>query len=411
MYTSLLKITSFYKDFLSDYYHSNPGITEKGYQEQFEHLMARGYGYADFFPYYLAKNHSMEAREIVHNAGPLQQTWAKENDSRLRGDDLLLEQIAFYKPEVVFIQDSSNFDAGFMDRIRQKASSVRLLIGHCCAPYTTANLEAFGKYDLMLTCSEKFRGELEQHQINASLFPHAAEASLVAPKASQAVPENDIIFIASLFYRNEFHPTRIAYVEEILKSGLPLTLFGAIEEDPWLLLKMKQASYIFVKALENAGIKSFRGNRTYRKMAQLKEMPVKSSYSTLIRQNIRQDKLFGREMLKEIARHSIGFNLHAEVAGDYAANVRMFEVTAAGALLVTDHKKNIRDLFEPDLEILTYSSTGECIEKLKWAIDHPVDAGKIAAAGQKRTLNDHSVEKRVALLFEIMQKEYSRGRA
>jgi spore maturation protein CgeB len=95
------------------------------------------------------------------------------------------------------------------------------------------------------------------------------------------------------------------------------------------------------------------------------------------------------------------------VAGDYAANVRMFEVTAAGALLVTDHKKNIRQLFEPDSEILTYSSTGECIEKLKWAIDHPVEAGKIAAAGQKRTLNDHSVEKRTLLLFEIMRKEYS----
>ena len=156
MYSSLLKVTSFYKDFLSDYYHSNPGVTEKSYQEQFKHLMAEGYGYADFFPHYLAKNFSMEAREIVHNAGPLQTAWGKENGSRLKGDELLLEQIAFHKPEVLFIQDSINFDAAFIDRIRERVDSIKLLIGHCCAPYTAANLDAFGRYDLILTCSEKF---------------------------------------------------------------------------------------------------------------------------------------------------------------------------------------------------------------------------------------------------------------
>ena len=262
----------------------------------------------------------------------------------------------------------------------------------------------------MLTCSEKFLGEFGKHQIHASLFPHAAEASLVSKRGLAPAPENDIIFIGSLLYRNEFHRTRITYAEEILKSGLPFSMFGFIEEDPWHLLKMKQASYHLVRALENAGIKAFRGNRSYRKMAQLKEMPVKSRYSALIRQNIKQESLFGRRMLEEIARHSIGFNLHAEVAGDYAVNVRMFEVTAAGALLVTDHKKNIRDLFEPDSEILTYSSTEECIEKLLWAIDHPVEAGRIAVAGQQRTLKDHTVEKRAALLYEIMKKEYSKRR-
>ena len=409
MYSSLLKVTSFYKDFLSDYYHSNPGITEKSYQEQFKHLMAEGYGYADFFPRYLAQNHSMEAREIVHNAGYLQAAWAREQGSRLKGDELLLEQIAFYKPEVVFIQDSINFDAAFIARIREKVGSVRLLIGHCCAPYTAGNLEAFRSYNLVLTCSEKFLEEFEKHQIHACLFPHGAEASLVTQRGSKPAPENDVIFIGSLLYRSEFHQTRIAYAEEILHSGLPFTLIGSIEEDPWHLLKMKQASYLLVRALEKAGIKAFRGIQSYRKMAQWKEMPAKARYAASIKENIRQESLFGRHMLEEIARHAIGFNLHAEVAGDYAVNVRMFEVTAAGALLVTDHKKNIGELFEPDSEILTYSSPAECIEKLRWAIDHPEEAQKIATAGQLRTLKDHSVEKRADLLYEIMKKEYAKG--
>jgi spore maturation protein CgeB len=113
-------------------------------------------------------------------------------------------------------------------------------------------------------------------------------------------------------------------------------------------------------------------------------------------------------MLDEISRHAVGFNLHAEVAGDFAANVRMFEVTGAGALLVTDHKKNIGDLFEPGSEILTYKDREECMEKLKWALDNPVEAAEIAAAGQRRTLRDHTVEKRVDLLYDIMEQEFSK---
>jgi hypothetical protein len=172
---------------------------------------------------------------------------------------------------------------------------------------------------------------------------------------------------------------------------------------------MKQAYFLLVRALENAGIKALRGLPGYRKMAQWKEMPVRARYAASIKENLGKESLFGRHMLDEIARHAIGFNLHAEVAGDYAVNVRMFEVTAAGALLVTDHKKNIGELFEPDSEILTYSSPAECIEKLRWAIDHPEEARRIAAAGQQRSLKDHSVEKRADLLFEIMKKEYARG--
>jgi spore maturation protein CgeB len=410
MYTTLLKITSFYKDFLNGYYLSNGPITAKNFDEQYKHLMAEGYGYADYFPQYLEKNHGIKASEIIHNAVHLQKAWAREHDSRSAGDELLLEQIKAIGPEVLFIQDSANFDAGFVERIRGEVKSVQLLIGHCCAPYTEGNLEAFSHYDIMLTCSEKFRNELGNGGINCYLFPHAVEASLIPGIRTGDPPGNDIIFIGSLLYRNEFHRKRIAYVQEILKSGLPLQMFGIIEEDPWLHLKLKQAGFLFVRSAGKLGIKGLQRNRTLRKFAQLKEMPERERYPDLIRANLKRELIFGKEMLREIARHAVGFNLHGEVAGDYAANVRMFEVAGAGTLLVTDHKKNIREFYEPDLEILTYNSTGECVEKLKWAIDHPGEAGEIAAAGQKRTLRDHTVEKRVDLLYEIIKREFSKNR-
>jgi hypothetical protein len=210
--------------------------------------------------------------------------------------------------------------------------------------------------------------------------------------------------MASLLYRSEFHRTRIAYVEEILKSGLPLRLSGIIEDDPWFLLGLKQASWLFVRSAEGLGLNNLVKSRSLRKISQLKGMPVRSRYSSMIKENISKQLLFGKEMLREISRHAVGFNLHGEVAGDYAANVRMFEVSGAGSLLVTDHKCNIHELFEPNHEVLTYKSIEECIEKLGWAIDHPAEARKIALAGQKRTLRDHSVERRTGLLYEIITR-------
>jgi spore maturation protein CgeB len=405
MITSFLKVTSFYKDFLQHYYSQNPEITGKSYDEQYKHLMAQGYGYADYFPHYFEKNHSVRSKEIIHNASHLQKAWALEAGSKSMGDELLLEQICAFQPEVLYIQDSISFSAGFIERIKEKVKSLRLLVGHCCAPYTSANLETFSHFDVVLTCSEKFREEFKKGGVDSYLFPHAVEASLIELNSSKPDPENDIIFIGSLIYRKEFHQKRIAYVEEILKSDLPFSMFGILEEDPWVELRMKQAAYLLVKSLDSMGIKGYLKNRSLRKISQLKAMPESNKYSDLIKGSLNQELLFGKQMLSEIAKHAVGFNLHIEVAGDYAANVRMFEVAGAGSLLISDHKRNMSELYEPDKEVLTYKTKDECIEKLKWAIDNPVEARKIACAGQERTLKDHTVEQRVELLYEIITKE------
>lgn len=406
MFTSLLKITSFYKDFLAGYYHSHPHITGKSFDEQYKHLMDQGYGYSDYFPRYLVKNHSIRSFEYVHNAEPLQRAWARENSTASRGDELLLEQIVRYQPEVLFFQDSTSFHKGFFERIRKQLRSLKLMLGHICSPYTTANLAAFRQFDLMLTCSEKFRQELMRQGVNAYLFPHAFESTLVpGPDPERTMsPENDIIFIGSLLYRSGFHSTRIDYLEEILRQGLPLTMFGMIEKDAWPVLKLKQALYLGLKAAEKLGMKGHLNSPQLRKITQLSEMPVRAHYSRSIRQGIIQEQLYGKEMLREISRHAISWNMHAGVAGDYAANVRMFEVTGAGSLLVSDHKRNIGELFEPGEEILTYRNREECVEMLRWALDHPEKAAVIAARGQQRTLRDHSVENRVDLLMEILKR-------
>jgi len=101
----------------------------------------------------------------------------------------------------------------------------------------------------------------------------------------------------------------------------------------------------------------------------------------------------------------IGFNMHGEVAGDYAANVRLFEITGVGSCMVTDWKKNLNEIFEIDKEAVAFSSGDECIEKIKWLLDHPKEREEIAIAGQKRVLRDHTFKIRASQLNEIILKE------
>jgi len=88
--------------------------------------------------------------------------------------------------------------------------------------------------------------------------------------------------------------------------------------------------------------------------------------------------------------------------------MRLFEATGVGSCLVTDHKKNIKDLFEPDHEVITFKTDIEAVAKIRWLIEHPEKRREIASAGQQRTLKEHTFEKRAAILNEIISRELNR---
>ena len=56
---------------------------------------------------------------------------------------------------------------------------------------------------------------------------------------------------------------------------------------------------------------------------------------------------WGLEMYRVLARSRIVVNRHIDVAEGYANNMRLYEATGSGALLVTENGRNLRELFEP----------------------------------------------------------------
>jgi len=120
--------------------------------------------------------------------------------------------------------------------------------------------------------------------------------------------------------------------------------------------------------------------------------------------NKHNGEAWGKEMFQRLASSKITVNRHIDVAENYANNMRLFEATGCGALLITDYKENLNDLFEIGSEVVAYRSPEECAALIKYYLDNPDEAETIARAGQARTLRDHSYSKRMEQTAEILER-------
>lgn len=107
----------------------------------------------------------------------------------------------------------------------------------------------------------------------------------------------------------------------------------------------------------------------------------------------------------DLLRHSkITFNNHIGLSHDHASNTRLFQATGCGACLLTDWKPDLAKYFELDLEVVTYRSADEAVEKARWLLDNEAARREIAERGQKRTLRDHTFASRTKTLMELLGK-------
>ena len=80
-------------------------------------------------------------------------------------------------------------------------------------------------------------------------------------------------------------------------------------------------------------------------------------------------------------------------------NMRSFEATACGALMIHDNVKDLEKHFVPNEEILVYNDAEELNELLKKIDKHPELFYEIAKKGMQRTLLEHTYEHRMALVL------------
>ena len=112
--------------------------------------------------------------------------------------------------------------------------------------------------------------------------------------------------------------------------------------------------------------------------------------------------VWGLDMYRTLARSRITVNRHGDIAETFANNMRLFEATGVGALLLTESADNLAELFEPGREVVAYDGPDDLIEKARHYVEHDDHRRRIAAAGQAATLERHTYERRVAQLAAML---------
>jgi spore maturation protein CgeB len=400
----LLTISVMYDGFLKSFYKKNPDYRFLQYKSQYEHIVDETSepvgSYTKVF-----NRHGIEAACIITNAAWLQKKWQIENGVHSTSNDLLvLEQVKKYRPDVLWIDSPDYFEKKWVDMVRQFVPDIKLIIGSHCAPYGLAMLENLRNLDFILTCTPGMRDEFEKNGLKAFLVYHAFDSDILDKLKDKAdsSPENDFIFSGSLFKGGGFHNKRIELLESILKKNIDLKIYGNLEAG--YKTTAKQLIYYILRVVD-----FFKIGKLLRKVPLILKHEAYgenliSNYSVKLKKAM-HSPVFGIEMFQLLKKSKIILNIHGDVAGDYAGNVRLFEATGVGSCLLTDYKKNLSELFDVEKEIVVFNGNEDCINKIEWLLANDEAREKIASAGQQKTLLVHSIEERCKSIINIINKE------
>ena len=371
-------LDTYYPRFLAAHYAAHPALAGETYADQQQNLLDQVFGTSDFYSRHLcALGH--DAQDLIVNCTPLQTTWAQEH--RVRYSVLALKlpqrllrlpvvgprlsalpglveiavaQIKAARPDVLYCQDLWFLPPQKLAELR---THVKLVVGQIASPLPP---EAYLRgYDLVLTS-----------------FPHF-------------VPRLRAMGVASEYFRIGFD-TRV------------LELLGQVDQDI-------DASFV-------GGISRHHGKALPMLEYLARSTPIEffgygagslSRSSPIVARH--HGEVWGLDMYRALARSRVTLNRHINVAENNANNMRLYEATGVGALLITDRKDNLGELFEVGKEVVAYSSPEEAAELIRYYIANPEEARAIARAGQARTLRDHTYQRRMEELVPVLERYLAGG--
>lgn len=367
-----LIINADYAEFVHTLYAGHPGLEHASYDEQLRVRTASMFSLSDFYSSNLRKL-GHEARDVFINVEPLQKRWAEEHDIgysdnirwrfRLRKGivpwawrernydwvyEILEAQIKAYRPDVVYSIAIEMIDSEFLRRL---TGYYRLAVGQHAAPVPARD---FSGYDLMVSSLPNLVDRFRNDGMKSELLRLGFEPR-VLEKLTDREKRYDIVFVGGV----RAHHRRGVEVLERLCREFDVRIWGY-------------------------GLETLPANS-----------PVRASH---------MGTAWGVEMFQILRDAKIAVNRHIDVAEDYANNMRLYEATGVGSLLLTDYKQNISDLFEPGKELVTYRDAAECVELAGYYLAHEDQRETIARAGQERTCRDHTYEQRMRELVDIIRE-------
>lgn len=373
----ILIIDTYYEKFLRNFYNYNQEkVEDLNYKQLRELLFGQFFGTSNFYSKNLKKL-GIDAEEIIFNDSILQIKWAQENGLKIKLNDplwfkilnkinkkinrvlgkgylyeILLNQIENYKPDILYIQSPTYFSPLFLKKIKRR---VKLLMAQIASPLPP--LWFFKPYDLVISSLPNYVEYFRKNKINSEYLKLA------------------------------FEPEILNYLEK-KENEYPITFIGSFAN------VHKKFIPIFEEVAKKFGNKFF-----------IWGFGIENTKSKIL-MNCYQGEAFGLDMYNILYNSKISLNRHSKISQNYANNMRLYEATGCGAMLITDYKDNLNELFKIGGEIEIYHNADELIDKISFYLENESQRKKIAEAGQKRTLTEHNYLNRMRELLQIIEKYF-----
>jgi spore maturation protein CgeB len=263
--------------------------------------------------------------------------------------EVVAAQARAFKPDVIFVCDVLYLPAHFHRTLKNYTT---LLVGEMAYPIPP-NLD-LTPFDLIVSAAPHFVDRLRKAGARSEMLRLGFEQTVLDRLGTHS-RDVELAFIGSV---GKDHQQRLELLEA-LSQKVPLSCWGA-------------------------GVDS---------------LPPDSPLRGRV-----QPPLWGYDMYRQLQRSKIALNIHIDMAEQFAANMRLYEATGVGTMLLTDWKTNLHELFELGVEVVAYRSTAECVELVEYYLAHDGEREAIAQAGQKRTLCEHSYYHRMQELTEILKR-------
>jgi hypothetical protein len=370
-----ITVHTYYKPFLDNFY-GRRDDRRLDYKKTRNALLQRQFGIGDAYSYNL-RSMGHEAIDLIMNDPALIRLWLRKN----AGSDLLkiadrlpnflyrkvitrtnwlkyglpmvAEEVRLQKPDIVLLRNVKLCPPEWVRKIRE---STRIgVIGQIA--YSFDKFEWLREYDLVLSSLPNLVRYMGRRGIRAKYLAHAFYKRILK-KVKKHKKQHGVVFVGGF---TTAHLDEMKVMEEIVKQ-VPMKIWG----------------YGVEKQLSNTS-------------------RLKKYY---------QGEAWGLKMFNIYHNAKIVFNRHGDVAPVrkiYANNHRLFEATGAGAMLLTDAKDNLQEYFRVGREVVTYRDADDAVRKINYFLTHEGERKKIAKAGQRRTLKDHTYEQRMREFLGIIR--------
>ena len=365
----LLHISSVYKDLIEVFEKQNPNFRSLNYFDHLNQFMNFSRGQEFSYSYYLNLYGLKTEVFYVNYKGLSEKNYSSENNKKKNHSKLsLLEnKIEEFKPDILYIQNSVYFTNQEILGLKKKFPFIKYIISWICTPLKKEILSILDCSDLILTCSKEYYNNLSKIHKNVIQINHAYDERNFN-QIELADRKFDVSFCGSIIIKKNFHIKRLHILKKINSNIDKLNISGQMN--------------LYYKELLN-----FQNLNNYLQIKKILKEPV-----------------YGSDYFRMLSNSKICINTHADNQ-KFSGNMRLFDVTGQGSLLVTDKTKDSNQFFIPDEECVEYDNADEAVDKIKWLFKNPKKMLEIAENGRKKTLKFFSYKKKCEKIKNIINQD------